>query len=437
MKPIDRIPTSKIQRASKIVGTGLKVGSNYLKHYGEKLRDPSIDRSGLDQANAEDIYNTLKSLKGSALKAAQMLSMEKNLLPQAYLDKFSLSQFSVPPLSAPLVNKTFRKYLGKDPTELFDDFDPESVAAASIGQVHRARKDGQDLAVKIQYPGVADSISSDLALVKPIALRLFNLSANQVQHYFEEVETKLTEETNYRLELQQSQEMATACAHLPGLKFPRFYPEFSSDRILTMEWMDGQQISQFAKTHAGTPQAEQIGQYLWDFYMYQIHVLHKLHADPHPGNFMVNDEQQLIVLDFGCVKAMPDAFYQAYFELSQESVFNDPERLQKTLFKLEIIRPTDSPENIAYLTDIFQETVRLITAPARTPRFDFSPNAYFQEITELGQRYSTDPKLRKLSDGRGSPHFLYVNRSFFGLYYLLHELQVSVDTQTYLPSHFD
>lgn len=434
MKPIDRIPTSKIQRASKIVGTGLKVGSNYLKHYGEKLRDPSIDRSKLDAANAEDIYNTLKSLKGSALKAAQMLSMEKNLLPQAYLDKFSLSQFSVPPLSGPLVNKTFRAYLGKDPSQVFDAFESESVAAASIGQVHRARKDGQELAVKIQYPGVADSISSDLALVKPIALRLFNLSADQVQHYFEEVENKLIEETNYKLELQQSQEMAMSCAHLPGLRFPHFYPDLSSERILTMDWMEGQQISQFASEHAGSPLAHQVGQYLWDFYMYQIHSLHKLHADPHPGNFMVNAAGELIVLDFGCVKTIPDDFYQAYFELSQEQVLNDPTLLQQTLSKLEIIRSTDSPENVAYLTEIFQETVSLITAPVRTPRFDFSPNAYFQQITELGQRYSSDPKLRKLSDGRGSPHFLYVNRSFFGLYYLLHELQVSVDTQRYLPT---
>jgi len=167
MKTIDKIPIGKIGRTGKMVQTGIKVGGNYLKYYSKKALNRDLLRDELDQINAEDIYNGLKSLKGSALKVAQMLSMEKNLLPNAYVEKFSLAQFSVPPLSGPLVRKTFKKYHGKYPEEIFDTFSSESVNAASIGQVHRATKDGKELAVKIQYPGVADSISSDLALVKP------------------------------------------------------------------------------------------------------------------------------------------------------------------------------------------------------------------------------------------------------------------------------
>ena len=108
MKTIDYIPTSKIQRASKLVQTGAKVGVNYLKYYSEKLVNSDLNKDKLNENNAEDIYDGLKSLKGSALKVAQMLSMDKNFLPQAYVEKFSLSQFSVPPLSAPLVLKTFK-----------------------------------------------------------------------------------------------------------------------------------------------------------------------------------------------------------------------------------------------------------------------------------------------------------------------------------------
>ena len=176
MKTIDKIPTSKIQRASKLVTTGAKVGVNYLKYYGDKLTKTELEaKDRLNKNNAEDIYDSLKQLKGSALKVAQMLSMEKSLLPQAYVEKFSLAQFSVPPLSAPLVAKTFKQYFGKTPSEIFDTFNLESVNAASIGQVHLAEKDGKRLAVKIQYPGVADSISTDLALVKPIAMKMFNI----------------------------------------------------------------------------------------------------------------------------------------------------------------------------------------------------------------------------------------------------------------------
>ncbi|MCH5715432.1 AarF/UbiB family protein [Niabella hibiscisoli] len=149
----------------------------------------------------------MKELKGSALKVAQMLSMEKNLLPAAYVDKFSLSQFSVPPLSAALVRKTFRQYLGKNPEAIFDTFSPESVNAASIGQVHQARKDGKKLAVKIQYPGVKESISSDLKMVKPIAMRMFNIRKEGSEKYFDEVEQKLFEETDYVLELKRSRSL--------------------------------------------------------------------------------------------------------------------------------------------------------------------------------------------------------------------------------------
>jgi predicted unusual protein kinase regulating ubiquinone biosynthesis (AarF/ABC1/UbiB family) len=175
LKTLDKIPTGKIERASKLVKTGAKIGGNYAKYLGKKIINPDTTKDELNEDNAADIYDGLKSLKGSALKVAQMLSMEKNLLPNAYVEKFSLSQFSVPPLSAPLVRKTFKKYLDKYPEEVFDTFDKDSINAASIGQVHKATKDGKNLAVKIQYPGVAQSISSDLAIVKPIAIRMFNL----------------------------------------------------------------------------------------------------------------------------------------------------------------------------------------------------------------------------------------------------------------------
>ena len=212
MKTIDKIPTSKIQRASKLFQTGAKVGVNYLKYYGDKIITSEMDaKERLNQNNADDIYDGLKNLKGSALKVAQMLSMDKSILPQAYVEKFSLSQFSVPPLSPPLVIKSFKKYFGKNPNEIFDVFNSTSVNAASIGQVHKAQKNGIQLAVKIQYPGVAESISSDLSLVKPIAVKMFNLKGKDSDKYFQEIEDKLIEETNYILEVEQSKFVVAAC----------------------------------------------------------------------------------------------------------------------------------------------------------------------------------------------------------------------------------
>ena len=126
MKSIDKIPTGKIGRTSELVKTGVKIGGNYLKYYGKKAFNKDLTRDELDKDNAEDIYDGLKNLKGSALKVAQMLSMEKSLLPSAYVEKFSLAQFSVPPLSAPLVRKTFKNYQGAYPEDLYDSFTPNS-----------------------------------------------------------------------------------------------------------------------------------------------------------------------------------------------------------------------------------------------------------------------------------------------------------------------
>jgi len=427
MKSIDKIPTGKIGRTSKLVQTGAKIGGNYLKYYSKKAFNKDLTRDDLDRENASDIYDGLKSLKGSALKVAQMLSMEKSLLPNAYVEKFSLAQFSVPPLSAPLVRKTFKKYNGNYPEELYDEFTSQSVNAASIGQVHRATKDGKKLAVKIQYPGVADSISSDLAMVKPIAIRMFNLQGKDSEKYFKEVEGKLLEETDYVLEVQQSKAISKACSHIPNLKFPQYYEELSSERIITMDWMDGQHLSEFVKENRDQEKANKVGHALWDFYMFQMHGLKEVHADPHPGNFLVDKAGNLIAIDFGCIKKVPDDFYVPYFELAKKENINDPEFFNEKLFELEILREDDTESEVKYFSELFLQMLSIFTSPFHSETFDFSDEGFWNAITKFSEKYSKDEELRKMNGNRGSKHFLYINRTFFGLYNLLHDLEAKVE----------
>ena len=424
MKTIDRIPTSKIERATKLFQTGAKVGINYVKYYGEKIISTEEKaQENLNEANAEDIYNGLKTMKGSALKVAQMLSMEKSILPRAYVEKFSLSQFSVPPLSAPLVVKSFKKYFGKHPSEIFDSFNLTSVNAASIGQVHQAEKNGEKLAVKIQYPGIAKSISSDLALVKPIAMKMFNIKGKNSDRYFKEVEEKLTEETNYILEFKQSEEIAEACKHIPNLKFPTYYKELSSDRILTMSWMEGIHLSEFTANKINQEISNKLGQALWDFYMYQMHHLKKVHADPHPGNFLVNSNGQLIVIDFGCMKSIPDDFYIPYFELAKKEHIDNPIYFEQKLYELEILREDDSAQEIVFFKNLFHEMLSLFTQPFHQDEFDFSDPDFFEQIASLGAKYAKSSELKEMNGNRGSKHFIYINRTFFGLYNLMFDLK--------------
>jgi predicted unusual protein kinase regulating ubiquinone biosynthesis (AarF/ABC1/UbiB family) len=428
MKEQTNIPTGKVERASKFVTTGIKVGTNYLKHYTKKLIDPSISREELHADNAEDIYDTLSNLKGSALKVAQMLSMDKGMLPKAYTERFAMSQYSAPPLSGPLVINTFVKTLGKSPTQLYDKFDIQASNAASIGQVHKAVKGDKELAVKIQYPGVANSVKSDLRIVKPFAIRIVGMNEVDMDKYFDEIEGKLLEETDYKLELRRSVEVSDQCAHIPNLIFPVYYPELSSDRIITMDWLKGFHLKEFLERRPSQEARDKIGQALWDFYQFQVHQLKKVHADPHPGNFLMRDDGTVGVFDFGCIKEIPEDFYTNYFLLVNKEILKDEVRRREIYTNLEMIHPSDTEKEVVFFSGLFQKMIDMLTLPFTQEAFDFGDESYFTDIYAYMDYLYNLKEVRDSKVARGSRHSLYVNRTYFGLYSILSELKAKVIT---------
>jgi len=428
MKEQDKIPVSKVQRATKFVGTGAKLGGNYLKYYAKKLVDKDTDRSELDEANASDVYSSLSQLKGSALKVAQMMSMDENMLPKAYAQKFQMAQYNAPPLSFPLVVKTFRRYFNSSPEEMFDSFTQKAVNAASIGQVHQANLNGKKLAVKIQYPGVADSVSSDLKLAKPIAMRIMNIKGKDLNHYLKEVEERLLEETDYELELKRSVDLTEKCSHLKNTVFPKYYAEFSSKRVITMDWIEGQHLTDWLKTNPSQEMRNNIGQAMWDFYDFQIHELKEVHADPHPGNFIITSDNRLAIIDFGCVKSIPEDFYSEYFELMRPRITENHVEFMKLLHRLDFLRTDDTEAEKAFFSKTFMRMVALLGQPFATEEFDFSNKEYFEKIYALGDEISNDKQFRKSNGARGSKHGIYINRTYFGLYNILHQIGAKVQS---------
>lgn len=422
MKENSYIPVSKVARASKFVGTGLKVGGNYLKYSIKKMANPDLDKEQLHEENAKDIYDSLSVLKGSALKVTQMLSMDRGMLPRAYRDTFAMAQYSAPPLSGPLVVKTFQTELGKSPGLLFDQFEMKASFAASIGQVHKAVKDGKTLAVKVQYPGVANSIHADLKMVKPIALAMFSLNEKDVDRYMAEVEDKLLEETNYQQEMKYANDITAACKHMEGIVFPTYYPAYSSNKILTMDWLEGMHLKEFLASNPSQEIRDLVGQRLWDFYEYQVHSLQMVHADPHPGNFLIKEDGTLGILDFGCVKVIPDSFYKPYFALLDTSVLQDKAKTMQLFQDLEFIHADDSPKDKEAYFELFTAMIQLLARPFQTAYFDFSDVSYVNEIYAMADELKDNEKLRYSKHARGSQHGLYINRTYFGLYTLLHEM---------------
>jgi predicted unusual protein kinase regulating ubiquinone biosynthesis (AarF/ABC1/UbiB family) len=429
MKEFEKIPVSKVQRASKFIATGAKIGTNYLKHYGKKLVNPDLTKDQLHADNASDIYESLSELKGSALKVAQMLSMDKSLLPQAYQKQFSMAQYSAPPLSYPLVVKTFQKYFGKGPEQIFDTFTHKALNAASMGQVHQATLNGKKLAVKIQYPGVADSVKSDLAMVKPIALSMFKLNPVEYDEFIQEVEMRMMEETDYLLELRRSIDLSNQTRHLNNVVFPTYYPEYSCPKILVMDWIEGQVLGDVVKKHLAENVAQKLGQAMWDFYHFQMHNIRAVHADPHPGNFIVTRDFRLGIIDFGCVKVIPDDFYNTYFQLQDPDILTNEKKRLDVFQRLRFIYPEDSPKEKAFFMALFSQLVELLVRPFQTEYFDFADEAYFNKLWSFGEMLTNMKELRESKRARGVRDAVYINRTYFGLYTIMHDLKAKIKTR--------
>lgn len=429
MKEQRSIPKHKLSRAASLVTTGARIGGNYAKYYGKKFTTGEDDREALHAVNAEETYSAFSKLKGGPLKVAQMLSIDQNILPAAYQQQFSQAQYSAPPLSYPLVVRTFKQEFGQSPSDIFDTFTKSAANAASIGQVHKATLGDETFAVKIQYPGVAQSLQSDLRLVKPIAMRMIGLTAKEIDYYFEEVEERLLEETDYELELKRSQQLTAQSAHLPEVRFPRYYPDFSSKRILTMEWIDGMPLDKFIAENPDQETRNRIGQAMWDFYHFQVHELREFHADPHPGNFLITNQSELYVLDFGCVKKLDDDFYREYFQLLDMNRVLDDAHFESMLDKLGLLQASDTPKERLMLRELYRESIELLSRPFQRGEFDFGDESYVKEIYNFSERTQKDPEIKRLNTARGSRHAIYLNRAYYGLYNLLASLGAQIHAE--------
>lgn len=244
----------------------------------------------------------------------------------------------------------------------------------------------------------------------------------------DEVESKLIEETDYELEVQRSIEISQACAHIPNIYFPTYYPDMSAQRVITMDWLEGQHIKEFLATNPSQKIRNKIGQAMWEFYHHQVHNLKEVHADPHPGNFILTLEGVLGIIDFGCVKTIPDDFYNAYFKLMSKELVTTDDELIPILYDLNFLYADDTDAEKEVFIGIFKEMTTLLGMPFHVNEFDFADDSYFRKIYDLSERLSKMKELRQSKHPRGSKHGLYVNRTYFGLYTLLNQLGARITT---------
>jgi predicted unusual protein kinase regulating ubiquinone biosynthesis (AarF/ABC1/UbiB family) len=173
-----------------------------------------------------------------------------------------------------------------------------------------------------------------------------------------------------------------------------------------------------------------IGQKLWNLYDFQVNNVRAIHADPHPGNFIIQKDGNIGLIDFGCVKQIPDDFYYKYFQLLDAKRVNDDESLRELFFELEFIFRDESKANQDLFFDVFKNSMSLLIRPFLRETFDFSDQKYFDELYAMGDELKNRKDLRKNGMARGSKHLLYINRTYFGLFSLLNELGATINTTT-------
>ena len=421
----DSFPSSKMERGKIFAKTGLKVGANYARYLKDRVTKRGGDRDAqkrdLNTKNAQDLFKEFTKLRGTALKLAQGMSMDSSMLPEEFAEVMSEAQYRVPPMNRALVRKRVRDALGDDPTRLFNGFTPDAIAAASIGQVHRATlDDGRDVAVKVQYPNVRDTIDSDLSMARTIIRRM--ISSPQLDDYFEEIRSRLMEETDYLNEAQNIAFFADQYSH-DNVITPRPVDEYTAETVLTMTFVEGQHLAEFLETGPSQAKRNHFGQLLWDVIHEQVASNHRtIHADAHPGNFLFRDDGQLGIIDFGCVKTFPQPFRDDMLRLYRARIEGDEAAIETLLHRLDILRDDLNAEMKDTLRDFFNRFGSLIVRPYRQPTFDFGDPAFHDELNAC---------FRQASDFRetaGSHHFIFLNKVLVGLFGLLMKLKPTIDT---------
>ena len=318
-------------------------------------RDTRERVSRRHRRNAEALYRLATRLQGLMIKPCQFLSSRADLVPDEYIDVLSRLQDKVPPRPYREIRQAIRRELGAWPEELFASFDPNPIASASLAQVHRARMaDGRDVAVKVQYPGIEHIARTDLKNMMLLAKIL-----SRIERPFDftpivrELQRMVPLELDFINEGRNAETVARNLRHRPEMLVPSIVWERSSRRVLTMDFIEGFKISDVAAMRAAGIDTTQVAQLLTEAYCEQMLINGFFHADPHPGNLIVQPGPRIALIDFGLSKRFPAAFRRAFVELTRAIILKDDAATAKAFQDLGFRARTDHPQTFIALGDAF------------------------------------------------------------------------------------
>lgn len=419
-------PKSVVSRGLHVGRLGLRLTGSYVGYQLQHLwfgEDGQAERSRRFQRTASrQIREELGLLKGPVMKLGQMLSMQGLVLSPEAMEELVALQMHAPGMHPTLARAQFKSSLGRDPDEVFREFESEPFAAASLGQVHRAvTQSGETVAVKIQYPAIRTAVANDFRLLRSAALG-GRITGHIPKPLLDEVESRIVQETDYVQEGKNLDFFRERFRPLAYVRVPRVFWDATTDRILTMSCLEGRPLAEWL---AGQPPAalrSLVGSRLFEMFYFQAFRVRALHADPHPGNYLLSADGGVGLVDFGCVKEVTPAYgdlMRAVLEQDRCPEEQNADRMAQLTWGAAATKKRHETRRVMKAALQF---ARRMCPPASAGRaiVDFGDRSLFTGLTAVAKEVLQNKLTR--------PEWVFVKRAEIGLYNLLHLLGARVNT---------
>ena len=425
------VPQGRLRRTAPLAALSARAaGGGLVDILRRRLKGQRGASLEFHVRNAERYADALSRSKGLLMKVGQLLSFVDmgaaidGKYSDVYRTALSSLQAGAEPMDPVLIAAVIESELGTPPEEVFAEFSSIPLAAASIGQVHAARlHDGTDVVVKVQYPGVADAIAADLAntellftFIKIAKGVMPQIRSFDVRAIAEEVTERISEELDYATEFANQAEFAAHYRGHPFVRIPEVFAEYSTDRVLTMErshgrrWTDTRDVDQSLR--------DRWGEIIDRFFFGSIARFGMFNADPHPGNYLFNDDGTVTFLDFGCVKRLGPTARRVFWDMPNASIANDADALMRAWIDAGFSTPDNAPPADKALAWSRGNFVSLYSPQpfTFTPEFVAETIGHMASMDKDVMRHATVPQ-----------DFVFTNRIFFGLYSILGALHATAD----------
>lgn len=408
---MNQFKSSKLSRLAKLTKSVAVATTGYVF---ESAKEKAMIRA------TSEIIKSMGELKGAVMKIGQMISITDDLLlPKEVTELFKKLQKDAPPMANVQVDQVFRKSFGKLPREMFKEFSYTPIASASIGQVHKATTlEGDIVAVKVQYPEIANAIKSDLSNIEQIK-KIFSLILPKnfdIQEMIEELRDNFLEECDYEIELKNMEEFRKLLAsEFPQIYIPKTYKGLSSKSIICTEFVSGDNFDQ--TLNYTQEQRDFLGKTLYESFLYLLFQKRRLHTDPQNGNYLFNPNQ-IIMLDFGSTKEFTAEFIKSWWKLCDAVEKDDFNTYRDTCFDLGFGHENTSTEFIQNHFELSKNIYAPFLKPGKYAPKDLNPLGLIKDFVFKN----------KLKDASiPNKQFLLLDRANIGLFTKLIAWRSEVD----------